>query len=118
MMRSAKLLDLLAALRVGDDDGELVAAHAADMAVGADFVDQPLGDRAEHGVALGVAERVVDRLEAVEVEEQDRARAHCRRSPRAALRRAVGGRGRGWAGPTARPYWRGGSAAPGSGGSR
>ena len=42
-----QLLDLLAALRVGDDDGELVAAHAADMAVGADLVDQPLGDRAE-----------------------------------------------------------------------
>ncbi len=66
--------DLLAALRVGDDDRELVAAHAADMAVGADFIDQPLGDRAKHGVALGVAERVVDRLEAVEIEEQDRAR--------------------------------------------
>ena len=35
---------------------------------------QPLGDRLEHGVALGVAEGVVDRLEAVEVEEHDRAR--------------------------------------------
>ena len=69
-----ELLDLLAALRVGDDDREFVAAHAADMAVGADFVDQPLGDRAKHRVALRVAEGVVDRLEAVEVEEHDRAR--------------------------------------------
>ena len=67
-------LDLLAALRVGDDDGEFVAAHAADMAVGADLIDQPLGDGAQHGVALRVAERVVDRLEAVEIEEHDRAR--------------------------------------------
>ena len=74
MIRSASLLDLLAALRVDDDDGEFVAAHAADVAVGADFVDQALGDRAQHGVALGVAEGVVDRLEAVEVEKHDRAR--------------------------------------------
>ena len=65
---------MLAALRVGDDDCELVAAHTADVAVCADFIDQPLGDGAKHGVALGVAERVVDRLEAVEIEEQDRAR--------------------------------------------
>ena len=68
-----QLLDLLAALRVGDDDGELVAAHAADVAVRTDLVDQALGDGAKHGVALGVAEGVVDRLEAVEVEEHDRA---------------------------------------------
>ena len=69
-----ELFDLLAALRIGDDDGELVAAHAADVTVRADFVDQALGDRAKHRVALRVAEGVVDRLEAVEVEEHDRAR--------------------------------------------
>ena len=68
-----KLLDLLAALRVGDDDGELVAAHAADVAFGSDLVDQPLGDCAKHRIALRVAEGVVDRFEAVEVEEHDRA---------------------------------------------
>ena len=73
-MRSANCSTVLAALRVGDDDREFVAAHAPDMAVGADFVDQALGDGAEHRVALGVAEGVVDRLEAVEVEEHDRAR--------------------------------------------
>ena len=70
----AQFLDLLAALAVGDDDGEFIAAHAPDMAVGADLVDQPLGDRAEDRVALGVAVGVVDRLEPVEIEKHDRAR--------------------------------------------
>ena len=69
-----QLLDLFAALRVGNHDREFVAAHAADVAVGADLVDQALGDGAKHRVALGMAEGVVDRLEAVEVEEHDRAR--------------------------------------------
>ena len=64
---------MLPALRVLDDDGEFVAAHPADMAERPDFLDQPLGDALQHGVALGVAERVVDRLEAVEIEEHDRA---------------------------------------------
>ena len=73
MMRSASCSTELAALRVGDDDGELVAAHASDVAIDADLVDQPLGHRTKHGVALGVAEGVVDRLEAVEVEKHDRA---------------------------------------------
>ena len=74
MIRSASFSTSLAALRVGDHDRELVAAHATDIAVRADLVDEPLGDCAKHGVALGVAEGVVDRLEAVEVEEHDRAR--------------------------------------------
>jgi hypothetical protein len=68
-----ELLDLAAALPVGNDDRELVAAEAPDMPIGADLVAQALGDRLENGVALGVAERVVDRLEPVEVEEHDRA---------------------------------------------
>jgi hypothetical protein len=55
-----------AALRVLDDDGELVAAHATDMAERTDFLDQALGDALQHRVALGMAERVVDRLEAVQ----------------------------------------------------
>src|SRR4026207_1886691 len=55
----------------GSGEADVVAAHAPDMAVGADLVDQALGDRAQHGVALGVAEGVVDRLEAVQIEEQD-----------------------------------------------
>ena len=110
-----KALDLAAALRVGDDDGEFVAAHAPDMAVGADFVAQPLGDRLEHRIALGVAEGVVDRLEPVEVEEHDRARHIAGGRGAQGLAEQAGGRGRGWAGPTGRPCWRGGSAAPGSG---
>ncbi len=68
-----QLLDLLARLRIGDDDRELVAAHASDMAVLADLVAQPLGDRLEHRVALGMAECIVDRFEPVEIEEHDRA---------------------------------------------
>src|SRR5918993_1037120 len=68
-----ELLDHLAALRVGDDDRELVAAHAADVTVLADLVDEALGDGAKHRVPLRVAERIVDRLEPVEVEEEDRA---------------------------------------------
>ncbi len=68
-----ELFDDLVALRIDHDDRELVAAHAPDMAIGADFVDQPLGDRAEDRVALGMAEGVVDRFEPIEVEEHDRA---------------------------------------------
>ena len=66
-------LDHSAALHVLDDDGEFVAAHPADMAERPDLLDQALGDALQHRVALRVAERVVDRLEAVEIEEQDRA---------------------------------------------
>src|SRR5690606_30974100 len=63
---AGEILDLLAALAVADDDREFVAAHASDMADVADFPDQPLGDALQHRVALGMAEGVVDRLEAVE----------------------------------------------------
>src|SRR5205085_10692949 len=66
------LFDLLAALRIVYDDCEFVAAHATDGTVGGDFIDQALGDGAEHGIALWVAERVVDRFESVEIEEHDR----------------------------------------------
>ena len=71
--RSASVSTMRAALRVLDDDGEFVAAHPADMAERPDLLDQPLGDALQHRVALRVAERVVDRLEAVEIEEHDRA---------------------------------------------
>jgi hypothetical protein len=70
----AQLLDLAAALGIGDDDRELVAAHSADVTRFADLVDQALGDGAQHRVPLRVTERIVDRFEAVEVEEHDRAR--------------------------------------------
>src|SRR5205085_889831 len=62
-----QVLDRFTALRISDDNGELVAAHAADVTGVADFIDEPLRYRAKHGVALRVAEGVVDRFEPVEV---------------------------------------------------
>src|SRR6185503_891407 len=51
-------------------DRELVAADAEAVVGGAGFVEDA-GDRAEDVVAGGVAEPVVDALEAVEVEEDE-----------------------------------------------
>ena len=58
--------------RVLEQDRELVAAQPGGQCrsgAGADC--EPLGDRDQQRVAGGVAEAVVDRLEVVEVEEQD-----------------------------------------------
>ena len=56
----------------GQQHDELVAAQTGDeVAVAADRA-QPVGDLDEDAVAGGVAEAVVDRLEAVEVEQHDR----------------------------------------------
>ena len=63
--------------RVGDlvgQDDELVAAEAGDGVGRADRLLEPRGERAQEGVAGVVAERVVDDLEAVEVEQQHRRR--------------------------------------------
>ena len=49
--------------------GEFVAAHARHGVVAVDAGRQAYGYVLEHAVAGGVAERIVDRLEAVEVEE-------------------------------------------------
>ena len=54
--------------------GELVAAEPADRVVDARAVADPRGHRDEHRVAAGVAERVVDVLEAVEVDQHERPR--------------------------------------------
>src|SRR3546814_3269430 len=43
------------------------------MAGIAHFLDEALRDALQDSIALGMAERVIDRLEAVEIEEQDRA---------------------------------------------
>ena len=56
-------------------DGELVAAEARDGVAGADRVAQAARDGRQQLVAGRVAERVVDELEAVEVEEQQADRA-------------------------------------------
>ena len=55
-----------------EQDGELVAAEAAHQVAVAHGAAQPAGERLQHAVADGVAERVVDHLEAVEVEEEHR----------------------------------------------
>ena len=58
--------------RAGDHHRELVAAEAGDHVAGAQHAAQALGDDLEQAVAGPVAERVVDDLEVVEVDEQDR----------------------------------------------
>ena len=75
--RAARALDggeclLLAGL--GHEQRELVAAQAGEDVLGAGDVAQRGGDRGEHGVAALVAERVVDRLEVVDVEQGERER--------------------------------------------
>ena len=51
---------------------EFVAAEARDEILRPQHVAQPVGDRAQQLVAAGMAERVVDLLELVEVDEQQR----------------------------------------------
>ena len=55
-----------------EQHGELVAAEARGGVAGADAGVEALGDGQQDLVAGGVAEAVVDRLEVVEVEEDDR----------------------------------------------
>ena len=77
---------------------ELVAAQARDGVLGAHRGAQALGDRAQHRVAGEVAERIVDRLEAVEVDEEHRAAALPRAGSRSiACCDAVLEQQRGWA---------------------
>ena len=111
--RSATSVAPRAAVDVGADDDELVAAQARDRVGRAHRGGQPGRQREQHLVAGGVAERVVDHLEAVEVEHEDRdvdaaraagAPAHAR----AGRARACGSAGRS-AGRAAR---RGASPAP------
>ena len=52
----------------GQDDGEVVAAETGDEVVGAGHLPQAAGDRREQAVTDAGPERIVDRLEAVEVE--------------------------------------------------
>ena len=55
-----------------DDQGELVAAEPGHGGPAGDGPEQALGDLAQEAVADGVTERVVDVLEAVDVEQHDR----------------------------------------------
>ena len=63
---SARLVDAL------EQDRELVAAEARDRVRGTRRLDEALGGGLQQAVARIVAERVVDVLEVVEVEEHDR----------------------------------------------
>ncbi len=54
---------------------ELVAAEAGDEILGTQHLAQAVGDRAQELVAAGMAERVVDLLELVEIDEQQRREA-------------------------------------------
>ena len=69
--RSATSRRLARPVDVGADDDELVAAEPRDGVGGAQRGGQPGRQREQHLVAGGVAERVVDELEAVEVEHED-----------------------------------------------
>jgi hypothetical protein len=60
---------------LGHEQRELVAAQAGQDVLGAGDVAQRAGDGGEHRVAALVAERVVDRLEVVDVEQRQRERA-------------------------------------------
>ena len=70
--RSAICVASWAASDAGADDDELVAADPRDGVRGAHGGGQAGSEREQDGVAGGVAERVVDQLEPVEIERQDR----------------------------------------------
>ncbi len=55
-----------------DDHGEFVAAEAGDQAAVGDDVRDPCCDLPQQGVAGAVSEGVVDRLETLDVENQER----------------------------------------------
>ena len=57
-----------------EDDPELVAAEARDGVARSERADQPLADGDQQPVADGVADALVDDLEPVEVEQDDRDR--------------------------------------------
>ena len=92
-----QLDDLLGARGVLQQHRELVAAPAGDRVLGGHDGAQPPGRLGEHQVARAVADQVVDRGEAVEVEEddaRDAARPTARAPPARAPRRRRGSAGR------------------------
>ena len=68
-------LRVLGLVDVRQQHGELVAAEAGEGVAAAQRGRQPARDRTQQQVALGVAEGVVDQLEAVDVDEHDCERA-------------------------------------------
>ena len=78
MTRSATLRDGARVADVVQEHGELVAAQARREVAGLQRAEQAPGDGLQQLVADRVAERVVDRLEVVEVQEEDRVVAPAR----------------------------------------
>ena len=62
---------VLGASDVGEQDRELVAAESCGQVVGSQRVGEAVGDRLEQAVTGGMAQRVVDRFEVVEVEDDE-----------------------------------------------
>ena len=81
--------------------------NRATVSIGRSIVLQPLAERRQQPVAGGVTERVVDLLEVVEVEEQDRELRRPSAGRARARRRGGRGTAHGWGGRSA------GRAAPG-----
>ena len=69
-MRAASASVLVGVAHVGLDDGELVAAEACHHVALAHAAEQPHAHLLQQRVADGVPERVVDALEAIEVETE------------------------------------------------
>jgi hypothetical protein len=72
LQQAALFLRTLLVDHIGEDEGELVAAIAADEAVAIDGGGQPQRTLLDHLVAAGIAEQAVDRLHAVEIDDADR----------------------------------------------
>jgi hypothetical protein len=76
-------------LEVLGHDDELVAAEAGDRVAGPDGAGDALGDVAQHLVADVVPERVVDKLQPVQVDEEHRQRRPGPPRPRERVRQPV-----------------------------
>ena len=83
-VRSASSRGAVLDLRAADHDRELVAAQAGHQAGPLERGAQMAGDGAEHLIAAGMAERIVDLLELVDVDHQQRHLALLRRRRRRA----------------------------------
>ena len=83
------LLGLLRRDQFLEHDGELVASAPRDGVPRAGDALEPAGDIGQHEIADLVPEAVVDVLEAIEVEEEDRQRAEVPRDASARLPEAV-----------------------------
>ena len=62
--------DVARALGFGEEDGELVARQPGDAVQRARLREQPAADHGQQSVAGLVAQRIVDDLEAVDVDQQ------------------------------------------------